>query len=213
MFSLYPLPFLWLSARGWEGYGRDCQSCRHRLSGSAERRHWSCEHARSYSAAHPAVNGAQLDDWVTSHGQQRHSVVGAFLTWAAHRDWPQACTSPPALTSGPAHHPGRASGLDWLRRAALDDSLDHLDRVVQALMLLYAQPPGRISQLRHPGHHSRPGRRSQVHRSGKCAAPFPVRKDATMPKKFDAATKERARRMIAEQAVELGSVTARLARS
>jgi transposase len=46
-----------------------------------------------------------------------------------------------------------------------------------------------------------------LHRSGVDAASFPVRKDAVMPRKFDDATKERARRLIAEQAAELGSVT------
>jgi transposase-like protein len=47
----------------------------------------------------------------------------------------------------------------------------------------------------------------QLHRSGSDAASFPVRKDAVMPRKFDAATKDRARRLIAEQTAELGSVT------
>jgi hypothetical protein len=44
-------------------------------------------------------------------------------------------------------------------------------------------------------------------RSGVDAASFPVRKDAVMPKKFDAATKERACKLIAAQAAEVGSVT------
>ena len=44
-------------------------------------------------------------------------------------------------------------------------------------------------------------------RSGFDAASFLVRKDAGMPKKFDAATKDRALRMVTEQAREFGSVT------
>jgi transposase len=45
-------------------------------------------------------------------------------------------------------------------------------------------------------------------RPGFCAAPFLVRKDSIMPKRFDAETKARAVRLVAEHKGETGSVTA-----
>lgn len=89
----------------------------------------------------------QLDRWVHPHGQHQRSAVAAFLTWAARRG-----LAPPLHITPRQHDQSRpitqAERLTWLRRAALDGSLAHLDRVVLALMLLYAQPVGRIAQLR-----------------------------------------------------------------
>ncbi|PFG39863.1 uncharacterized protein DUF222 [Georgenia soli] len=47
----------------------------------------------------------------------------------------------------------------------------------------------------------------EVKRSGLCAASFLARKDAGMPKQYDAAAKERAVRMVREQVPEYGSIT------
>ncbi|HET7734564.1 MAG TPA: hypothetical protein VFK52_01195, partial [Nocardioidaceae bacterium] len=75
---------------------------------------------------------------------------------------------------------------------------------------MHQVPPG-VKDGEHPGAEGTPEVArfavEELNRSGVDAASFPVRKDAAMPKKFDPATKERARRMIAEQAAEVGSVT------
>lgn len=88
-----------------------------------------------------------LDRWVSDHKQWQRAPVAAFLAWAARRG-----LAPPLRITPSVHQQIRpisqADRLDWLRRAALDDSLDHRDRVVLALMLLYAQPLGRLAQLR-----------------------------------------------------------------
>lgn len=102
---------------------------------------------RAESTTLDTLTQEQLDRWVTDHGQHRRSAVAAFLTWVTHRG-----LAPPLHITPRQHDQSRpitqTERLTWLRRAALEDSLDHLDRVVLTLMLLYAQPVGRIAQLR-----------------------------------------------------------------
>lgn len=119
------------------------QNTRVALRGSHEFLTWLRDEGTSLDT----LTQAELDRWTSGHQQWRRAPVAAFLTWAARRGLARPLRIAPRMyqQSRPIT---QAERLGWLRRAALDDSLDHLDRVVLALMLLYAQPVGRIAQLR-----------------------------------------------------------------
>lgn len=113
-----------------------------------------------------------LDQWLLAATRAQRGAVKTFLRWAArtHRAPPLRITPAPYPPAAPLSQQQR---LHWLHRAALDDTLDPLDRVLLTLLLLYAQPIHRISRLRtHDIDHDPDG--SMRIRLGEPAVPVPT---------------------------------------
>jgi len=89
---------------------------------------------------------ADLDSWVTAANSGQRAAVVTFLHWATRTGHAKSLRLPPRRY--PAGEPlNQGERLRWLHRAATDEHLDALDRVVLTLLLLYAQPISRITQL------------------------------------------------------------------
>ena len=93
------------------------------------------------------VRQADLDRWVTVATDGQRAAVATFLRWAARTHRAPHLRLPPRRC--PDGVPlSQSERLHWLHRAATDERLDGLDRVVLTLLLLYAQPVPRICQLK-----------------------------------------------------------------
>ncbi|RZU53258.1 hypothetical protein EV385_5165 [Krasilnikovia cinnamomea] len=87
-----------------------------------------------------------LDRWIVTHPPRQRQLLKPFLTWAAHAG------HMPRLHVA-AHRPGQRSPITQHRRIGLlrklitDDTGELRARVAAILLLLYAQPLGRILRL------------------------------------------------------------------
>ncbi|MFI1996862.1 hypothetical protein [Actinoplanes sp. NPDC020271] len=87
-----------------------------------------------------------VDRWIVTHPQRQRQFLKPFLSWAAHAG------HLPRLHVA-AHRPGQRSPITQHRRIGLlhkliaDDTSELRTRVAAILLLLYAQPLGRILSL------------------------------------------------------------------
>ena len=87
-----------------------------------------------------------LDRWIVTHPPRQRQLLKPFLTWAAHAG------HMPRLHV-PAHRPGQKTPITQHRRIGLlrklitDDTGELRARVAAILLLIYAQPLGRILGL------------------------------------------------------------------
>lgn len=94
-----------------------------------------------------ALTQAELDVWRAAAARGSRTTVATFLRWAISTGHaPHVRIHPTATSPGPSLT--QQERLHWLRRAAADNSIDTLDRVILTLLLLYAQPIARIVQLK-----------------------------------------------------------------
>lgn len=88
-----------------------------------------------------------LDSWFSSRQATRH-FVRPFLAWAQRtKHLPGAITLPPSYQSQREPHIDPEERWSIARRLVHDDTLDTVDRVAGALVVLYAQPLVRICAL------------------------------------------------------------------
>ena len=118
------------------------------------------------------LNQAHLDTWATVATSGQASAAATFLRWAARTG--RATYLHLAPRRYPAGDPlSQGERLRWLNRAATDENLDGVDRVVLTLLLLYAQPIARISQLKTDDIGRDSKGRLQIH-LGQPPAPVPA---------------------------------------
>lgn len=88
-----------------------------------------------------------IDIWFAGPGAVRW-LVGPFLTWARQRGHlPQDLTKPPTYKGTPEAPADAEERWQIAQRLVRDDTLDPVDRIAGALVVLYAQPLVRIVAL------------------------------------------------------------------
>lgn len=119
------------------------QNNRHQLRQADRFLTWLRQHDRNLRS----LDQAHVDHWFTTAPASARADTMMFLRWAVHtRRAPHLLV--PVTRYVETTPLSQADRLRWLHRAACDDRLPGLDRVVLILMLLYAQPVPRITQLR-----------------------------------------------------------------
>ncbi|PAK92572.1 hypothetical protein B8X04_17115 [Brevibacterium casei] len=88
-----------------------------------------------------------IDTWFAGPGAVRWQVT-PFLTWARqHRHLPRGLTLPAAYKGTPEAPADAEERWHAAQRLVRDDSIDPVDRIAGALIVLYAQPLARIVAL------------------------------------------------------------------
>ena len=94
----------------------------------------------------PGLTQADLDTWHTTHPISQRQSARGFLTWAMdHRHLPRCQLPPLRFPTGEAITQHRRLAL--LRHYLTDTHTPPRPRAAACLMLLYAQPLGRILRL------------------------------------------------------------------
>ncbi|RPK81386.1 hypothetical protein [Streptomyces sp. ADI98-10] len=88
----------------------------------------------------------QVDAWLAD-GPTTRATVRAFLLWASRRGHSRPLTAPVIGTYFSARIIGRDQRWALVRRLVHDEQLQVADRAAGLLLLLFAQPVGRISRL------------------------------------------------------------------
>lgn len=119
------------------------QNNRHQLRQAHQFLTWLQEHGQDLRS----LDRATVDLWFSTAPTSSQADTMMFLRWAVHTRRSPHLLIP--LTRYAETPPlSQSDRLRWLHRAACDDHLPSLDKVVLVLMLLYAQPVARIAQMR-----------------------------------------------------------------
>jgi len=93
-----------------------------------------------------ACTQGEVDAWLVQPGASRRKLV-PFLAWATKKYLP-SLTMPASQASAPSVYADSEDRWSVARRLVRDDAIDIVDRVAGALLVLYAQPIGRIVCLK-----------------------------------------------------------------
>lgn len=104
---------------------------------------WLHEHGRTLATA----TQHDIDRWLDGGGPQRCDAR-TFLAWATRRHHAQAVEIPLVPKDDPANFIEQDQRWAVARRLITDETLDAATRAIGLLVLLYAQPLSRITQLR-----------------------------------------------------------------
>lgn len=111
-----------------------------------------------------------LDRWITT-GPSTRKRIQPFLRWAATaREAPPLTVPRSRMTIAPLAEEQR---LSWIRRCLHDDTVPLRARVAAMLVLVYAQPIGRIVELRTSDLETHDGQRFIRFGSARCPLPDP----------------------------------------
>lgn len=95
----------------------------------------------------PGCTQADVDAWLARPGAARRKLV-PFLGWATKKRYLPPLTMPASKASSPSVYADSEDRWAVAQRLVRDDGIDIVDRVTGALVVLYAQPVGRIVCLR-----------------------------------------------------------------
>lgn len=119
------------------------QNNRHQVRQAHQFLTWLDQHDRDLGS----LDQSAVDLWCSTASKSSRADTTMFVRWAVRtRRAPRVVV--PVTRYAEAAPLSQTDRLQWLHRAARDDRLPGLDRVVLTLMLLYAQPVPRIVELR-----------------------------------------------------------------